>query len=86
MKRGAARLVCTAGSPLAGRRLRRLEERGDLAGGRVEALVRGVLAAVERGGDRALVALTWKFDRGYERIEEKLSALGATIRREAAPR
>ena len=62
MKRGAARLVCTAGTPLATRRLRRLERRGDLAGGRVEALVRDVIAAVERGGDRALVALTRRFD------------------------
>ena len=63
MKRGAARLVCTAGTPPATRRLRRLEQRGDLAGGRVEALVHDVIAAVERGGDRALAALTWKFDR-----------------------
>jgi hypothetical protein len=52
---GARRLVCTAGTPAATRRLRRLEQRGELAGGRVEALVRNVIAAVERGGDRALV-------------------------------
>ena len=62
MKGGAVRLVCTAGTPRAARRLRRLERRGDLAGGRVEALVRDVIAAVERGGDRALVAFTRRFD------------------------
>ena len=62
MKSGAARLVCTAGTPRAARRLRRLERRGDLAGGRVEALVRAVIAEVERGGDRALTTLTRKFD------------------------
>jgi len=45
-------------------------------------LVLAGLAA--RGTTR--VARVYHLDRGYERIEEKLSALGATIRREAAPR
>jgi UDP-N-acetylglucosamine 1-carboxyvinyltransferase len=45
-------------------------------------LVLAGLAA--RGTTR--VARVYHLDRGYERIEAKLSALGATIRREAAPR
>jgi UDP-N-acetylglucosamine 1-carboxyvinyltransferase len=45
-------------------------------------LVLAGLAA--RGTTR--VARVYHLDRGYERIEAKLSALGATIRREAVPR
>jgi UDP-N-acetylglucosamine 1-carboxyvinyltransferase len=45
-------------------------------------LVLAGLAA--RGTTR--VARVYHLDRGYERIEEKLSALGATIRREATAR
>jgi histidinol dehydrogenase len=68
--RAAARLVYRAGSARARARLRRLERRGELAGARVEALVRGIIAAVERGGDRALLALTRRFDGVRLRPEE----------------
>ncbi len=57
-----AGLVCAAGSARARERLRRLAERGTAAGGRVEADVRRIIAAVRRGGDRALIRLTRRFD------------------------
>lgn len=62
MRGGAAGLVCRAGSARADARLARLQRRGALAGGRVEAVVRDVIAAVERDGDKALLALTRRFD------------------------
>ena len=55
-------LVCTAGSAAARRRLARLERRGETAGARVEAEVRRIIEAVRRRGDRALLALTRRFD------------------------
>ncbi len=55
-------LVCIAGSAAARRRLARLEQRGETAGAKVEAGVRRIIAAVRRGGDRALVALTRRYD------------------------
>ena len=55
-------LVCIAGSAAARRRLARLEQRGEIAGAKVEADVRRIIAAVRRGGDRALVALTRRYD------------------------
>ena len=58
----ATALVCPAGSALARRRLARLTSRGSAAGGRVEASVRRIIAAVRRRGDRALIDLTRRFD------------------------
>jgi histidinol dehydrogenase len=58
----AADLVCPAGSARARRRLERLAQRGDAAGSRVEADVRRIVAAVRRGGDRALLTFTRRFD------------------------
>jgi histidinol dehydrogenase len=55
-------LICAAGTPEARRRLARLEERGAATGARVEATVRRILRAVRRDGDRALLALTRRFD------------------------
>jgi histidinol dehydrogenase len=60
--RSAADLVCTAGTARATRRLRSLEARGATAGSRVEAGVRRIVAAVRRGGDARLLALTRRFD------------------------
>ena len=56
------RLVCTAGSAAARRRLARLEHRGETAGARVEEKVRRIIATVRRRGDRALLAFTRRFD------------------------
>src|SRR5262249_13831668 len=58
----ATDLASPGGSARAGRRLERLAERGDAAGSRVEADVRRIVAAVRRGGDRALLAFTRRFD------------------------
>jgi histidinol dehydrogenase len=55
-------LICAVGTPEARRRLARLEERGAETGARVEATVRRILRAVRRNGDRALLALTRRFD------------------------
>jgi len=65
-----ADLISRAGSGRARLRLRRLAERGSAAGGRIEADVRRIIAAVRRGGDRALIRLTRRFD-------------GVTLRRSA---
>jgi len=59
---GAAELICPAGSARARLRLRRLAERGSAAGRPLENRVRGILRAVRRDGDRALVALTRRLD------------------------
>ena len=58
-----AELIVQAGSGRARLRLRRLAERGSAAGGRIEADVRRIIAAVRRDGDRALIRLTRRFDR-----------------------
>jgi histidinol dehydrogenase len=58
----AGALVCRAGTPAAARRLARLAGRGGEAGARVEPAVRRIIAAVRRGGDRALLRLTERFD------------------------
>jgi histidinol dehydrogenase len=58
----AADLVFTAGTVRAKRWLARMEGRGAAGGGRVEAAVRRIIAAVRRDGDRALVALTRRLD------------------------
>jgi histidinol dehydrogenase len=58
----AATLVCAAGSRRARQRLGRLVRRGAAADGRVEATVRRIVAAVRRGGDRALLAFSRRFD------------------------
>ncbi|HZP42594.1 MAG TPA: histidinol dehydrogenase [Candidatus Binatia bacterium] len=55
-------LVCVAGTARAARRLARLEARGGTPGDRVERDVRKIVAAVRRGGDRALLALTRRLD------------------------
>jgi histidinol dehydrogenase len=60
--RTASDLVCAAGSARARARLRRLAERGVTTGAKVEAGVRRIIAAVRRDGDRALLALTRRFD------------------------
>jgi histidinol dehydrogenase len=57
-----AGLICTLGGARAARRLARLAERGTAASGRVEARVRRIIQAVRRDGDRALLALTRRFD------------------------
>lgn len=43
--------------------LRRVTSRSNLQGGKVEAAVRTILKAVERGGDNAVIRYTKKFDR-----------------------
>ncbi len=43
--------------------LKKIAGRSSLSGGKVEAAVRTILKAVERGGDRAVVRYTKKFDR-----------------------
>lgn len=43
--------------------LRRVTSRSNLQGGKVEAAVRRILKAVERGGDNAVIRYTKKFDR-----------------------
>jgi histidinol dehydrogenase len=58
----AAELICVAGTPPARRRLARLEARGTDTSARVEQTVRRILRAVERDGDRALLAFTRRFD------------------------
>lgn len=60
--KAAADLVCTAGSAAARRRLARLEARGRTTDARIEPQVRRIIAAVRRGGDRALLALTRRLD------------------------
>jgi histidinol dehydrogenase len=56
----AADLICTAGR--AKTRLARLEGRGQQTGAAVEAGVRRIIASVRSRGDRALLALTERFD------------------------
>jgi len=60
--RSAAELIAVADGPRARARLGRLAARGPAPGGRVEARVRRIIEAVRRDGDRALVALTRRFD------------------------
>jgi histidinol dehydrogenase len=55
-------LVVDAGAPAARRRLAQLERRGAEAGSQVEREVQRIIRAVRRDGDRALLALTRRFD------------------------
>jgi histidinol dehydrogenase len=61
MKR-ARELVVTLGTPAARRRLERLTSRGTAPDARVEGVVRRIVTAVARGGDRALFAWTARLD------------------------
>ena len=55
-------LIVEAGTPAARRRLAQLDRRGEEAGARIERAVQRIIRAVRRDGDRALVALTRRFD------------------------
>ncbi|HKA90427.1 MAG TPA: histidinol dehydrogenase, partial [Haliangiales bacterium] len=55
-------LVVDARTPAARRRLAQLERRGGEAGAQVERAVQRIIRAVRRDGDRALLALTRRFD------------------------
>jgi len=78
--RSARELLATAGTARAARRLARLEERGEIAGARVEAEVRRILSAVRRRGDRALLAFTQRFD-GVRLTRRTLRVPGETMAR-----
>jgi histidinol dehydrogenase len=58
----ATDLIVRAGTPGARRRLGRLEARGTEGSARIERQVQRILRAVRRDGDRALLALTRRFD------------------------
>ena len=58
----ATDLIVRAGTPAARRRLARLEARGVEGGARVERQVHAIIRAVRRDGDRALLALTRRFE------------------------
>jgi len=55
-------LIVEAGTPAARRRLEQLDRRGEEAGTRTERAVQRIIRAVRRDGDRALIALTRRFD------------------------
>src|SRR5262249_25507495 len=55
-------LIVAAGTPAARRRLERLGARGAETGARVERAVLRIIRAVRRDGDRALLALTRRYD------------------------
>ena len=88
----AAAIVCPAGSARARLRLRRLVERGTGADGRIETAVRRIIGAVRRGGDRALIGFTRRFDGVRLRrptlrvpaaaLEEAYRGLPAAVRRD----
>ena len=92
--RSAAELVCVAGTPRATRRLSALERRGETATATVEAAVRRIIGAVRRGGDRALLALTRRFDGarltprtllvGRDQMAASHDRLPAAVRRDLA--
>jgi histidinol dehydrogenase len=56
------RIVYVAGTAGARRRLARLSERGTATGAAIERDVRRIIAAVARGGDRALLGFARRFD------------------------
>jgi histidinol dehydrogenase len=89
---GAAKLILPAAGARARARLDRLTARGAATGAEVEARVRSIIGAVRRGGDRALLAFTRRFD-GVRRSRAALrvpqaamaaayDALPASVRRD----
>jgi histidinol dehydrogenase len=56
------KLLVRSGEPACRRRLDRIRRRGEIANGRVERQVAQIIGAVRRDGDRALCALTRRYD------------------------